>query len=127
MVSQLKPCGTAAAYRRHLRNGEEACAECKAAVAKDKMDKLDGDRESRKLSVLAPAPDVVVDDVDPLEDARENLRAVKAAMAEAVPREVSALSKRRQELVELITELGGKKEVSLGDQLAEVRRRRSGT
>lgn len=127
MVSQLKPCGTAAAYRRHLRNGEEACDECKAAVAKDKMDKLDGDRESRKLSVLAPAPDVVVDDVDPLEDARENLRAVKAAMAEAVPREVSALSKRRQELVELIAELGGKKEVSLGDQLAEVRRRRSGT
>lgn len=126
MVSQLKPCGTAAAYRRHLRNGEEACDECKAAVAKDKMDKLDGDRESRKVSALAPVPDVV-DDVDPLEDARENLRAVKAAMAEAVPREVSALSKRRQELVELIAELGGKKEVSLGDQLAEVRRRRSGT
>lgn len=126
MVSQLKPCGTAAAYRRHLRNGEEACAECKAAVAKDKMGKLDGDRESRKVSALAPVPDVV-DDVDPLEDARENLRAVKAAMAEAVPREVSALSKRRQELVELIAELGGKKEVSLGDQLAEVRRRRSGT
>ena len=126
MVSQLKPCGTAAAYRRHLRNGEEACDECKAAVAKDKMDKLDGDRESRKVSALAPVPDVV-DDVDPLEDARENLRAVKAAMAEAVPREVSALSKRRQELVELIAGLGGKKEVSLGDQLAEVRRRRSGT
>lgn len=30
---QLKPCGTEAAYRRHRRNGEIPCAECKAAEA----------------------------------------------------------------------------------------------
>lgn len=30
---QLQPCGTSAAYRRHLRNGERACPECCAANA----------------------------------------------------------------------------------------------
>lgn len=29
----LKPCGTQAAYLRHLRAGEKACAECRAANA----------------------------------------------------------------------------------------------
>lgn len=132
MVRELKPCGTPAAYRRHLRSGEEACAECKAAVAADKNAKLDGDRDVRKLSTLLPDVDASAsgrDEYDPLEDAKENLRIVKAALQDAVPREVSALSKRRQELVLLIAELGGAgKEVSIADQLAEKReqRRRAG-
>lgn len=29
-----KPCGTTAAYQRHLRNGEEPCAECRRAWRK---------------------------------------------------------------------------------------------
>jgi hypothetical protein len=28
---KLKPCGTRAAYRRHLRRGEDACEACKTA------------------------------------------------------------------------------------------------
>lgn len=124
---ELKPCGTPAAYRRHLRNNEEACDECKAAVAAEKMSKLDGDRDLRSVSVLASVSDTDESEFDPLGDAKDNLRIVKAALREAVPREVAALSKRRQELVSLIAELSGKKEVSLGDQLAEIRSRRSGT
>lgn len=124
MARELKPCGTSAAYRRHLRKGEEACAECKAAVAWEKQAKIDGPRETRKVAAL-PTPEPV-DEFDPLEDAKQNLAIVNAALQEAVPREVSALSKRRQELVALIVELGGRKEVSLRDQLAELRRRRSG-
>lgn len=124
---ELKPCGTPAAYRRHLRNNEEACDECKAAVAAEKMSKLDGGRDLRAVSALASVSDNDDSEFDPLEDAKANLRIVKAALREAVPREVSALSKRRQELVELIAEMNGKKEVSLGDQLAEIRNRRSGT
>lgn len=134
MARELKPCGTPAAYRRHLRKGEPACAECLAAVAAQKMASLDGDREVRKLSVLAAVTDLppsddlpdAGDDFDPLADAKENLRLVKAALDNAVPREVATLSKRRQELVALIADLGGKKEVSLADQLAEIRRRRAG-
>ncbi|MCS4278023.1 hypothetical protein M2390_003243 [Mycetocola sp. BIGb0189] len=80
------------------------------------------------IAPAVPAPTAEVasgsssgDEYDQLTDAKENLRLVKAALEEAVPREVSALSKRRQELVALISELGGKKEVSIADQLAERR------
>lgn len=30
---QLQPCGTVAAYKRHVRHGEEPCAACRAAWA----------------------------------------------------------------------------------------------
>lgn len=130
-MRNLTPCGTPAAYRRHLRNGESACESCKAAVAKQKMERLDGDRETRKVSSLIVADAPVSHDepepplaIDPRADAIDNLRIVNAALANAVPREVSALSKRRQELVTLIVGLGGKKEVSIADQLAARRERR---
>ena len=29
-----QPCGTVAAYQRHLRHGEKTCADCKRAIAK---------------------------------------------------------------------------------------------
>lgn len=132
MARSLQPCGTPAAYRRHLRNGEVACAECKAAIARVKMARLDGDRDERKVSVLSPARPLVSGDdesVDALADARANLRIVKAALKEAVPREVAALSKRRQELVEFISKSDSTQEVSLADQLAaarDARARRTG-
>jgi len=129
MPRVLQPCGTFAAYKRHLRHKEEACEPCKQAARDQKMERVDGDREVRKLSALvslmpADEPDII-EDVSPIDDARENLRIVKAALAEAVPREVATLSKRRQELVQLIQELGGRKEVSLADELAAIRNRRT--
>jgi hypothetical protein len=33
MPKKLKPCGTIAAYRRHLRNGEPSCDVCRKAWA----------------------------------------------------------------------------------------------
>jgi len=130
MARPLAPHGTEAAYRRHLREKSEPCRECRDAASASKAARLDGDRSVRSLKALAPVSDLHVaepDVFDPLADAKENLVLVKSALAEAVPREVAALSKRRQELVSLIAELGGKKEVSLADQLAELRGRRSGT
>lgn len=134
MARPVQPCPSWAAYKRHLRNKEEPCDGCREAARDQRAKQLDGDREVRKLSVLAPVADLpnpattdTADVFDPLTDAKENLRLVKAALDDAVPREVAALSKRRQELVALITELGGKKEVSLADQLAEIRSRRTGS
>lgn len=90
------------------------------------MGRVDGDRDIRKVSVLTFAPPIVeAVDNTPLEDARENLAIVKAALLEAVPREVAALSKRRQELVQTISELSGTKEMSLKDELAAIRDRRT--
>lgn len=36
MARELKPCGTTAAYRRHLRNGQKPCAECQQAARDEK-------------------------------------------------------------------------------------------
>lgn len=134
MPRKLQPCGTPAAYRRHLRNGEKPCLPCARAHAKAKEERAAKRRAAEAPVQLEALPNVTDEgdgDIDPLQDARENLRDVREAMKSAVPREIAALSKRRQELVALIVELGGKKEVSLADQLAAARAdreaRRSGT
>ncbi len=36
---RLRPCGTAAAYRRHLRHGEKPCRQCMEANAADWRDR----------------------------------------------------------------------------------------
>jgi hypothetical protein len=71
--------------------------------------------------MAVPAPGEPEGDATPLDDARENLAIVKVA----VPREVAALSKRRQELAQLISDLAERQEPSLADQLAAIRDRRS--
>lgn len=128
MARQLKPCGTSAAYRRHLRNGEAACGPCRDAVAREKMDRIDGDRGVRSIAALAPVTAIPEpeSEYDQLADAKDNLRVVKAALSDAVPREVAGLSKRRQELMALIAELEGDQGVSLADQLAAIRARKAG-
>lgn len=130
MSRELQPCGTPAAYRRHLRAGEKPCVECLRAHSDRNMDRLGG--RPAPVVTIEPQPrksraQEIVDDEqnDQLADAKRNLKIVREAMADAVPREIAALSKRRQELVALIDELSTVGEVSLADQLAEIRSRRS--
>lgn len=46
----LQPCGTPAAYRRHLRRGEVACSACKKAHARQSLAAY----RQRKQSVTPP-------------------------------------------------------------------------
>jgi hypothetical protein len=39
--ADVKPCGTASAYRRHLRHGEKACFSCRQAEARRRQDARD--------------------------------------------------------------------------------------
>ncbi|WNN93651.1 hypothetical protein SEA_CALLINALLBARBZ_1 [Arthrobacter phage CallinAllBarbz] len=124
--AKLRPCGTYAAYRRHLRRDEEPCEPCKQA-ARDQTNERNGLRpraEEEAIVEIVPPLDPLTPP-DPLDDALDNLRIVNEAMAKAVPREIAPLSKRRQELVQLIAELGAKGETSLHDQLAAARRARA--
>lgn len=134
MPRELQPCGTPAAYRRHLRKKETPCEACRVAHAIAKVEREDA---ARAVAALAAVPEITEADesdveppsdeeYDPLSDAKENLRIVKKALDDAHPRQVAALSKRRQELVALIAELGGKKERSVADELADLRARRAG-
>lgn len=122
MARTLQPCGTYAAYRRHLRNGEDPCDQCKQA-ARDQNNTRNG---------LPPRADQVTDiravtlteAPDPREDALENLAVVMAAMTAAAPRELPALSKRRQELVAYLNTVDSKEEGGLAQKLAAARRQR---
>jgi hypothetical protein len=119
MARQLQPCGTYAAYRRHLRNGEPACDLCKQA-ARDQANGREGlPPRADQVSDTAPTP--ITEIPTPRDDALENLALVNAALQKAVPREVPALSKRRQELVEYLNALDAKKGGGLAGKLAAAR------
>lgn len=51
----LQPCGTHAAYQRHVKRGEEPCANCRAAAAeyqRQRRETVPGAREAN-LKVMA--------------------------------------------------------------------------
>ena len=52
-----QPCGTHAAYRRHLANGEDACAACKRAnAARSRRYRTEPDTQLSLLSLLEGEP-----------------------------------------------------------------------
>lgn len=108
-MAALKPCGTPAAYRRHLRKGEDACADCKAAVRSSVSEgRTIKKREAgeARLKLIEP---IVESEPDPLEVARDNLRIVEATLASPLTPagSIASLTRRREELVEKILELSG--------------------
>lgn len=124
-MATLKPCGTEAAHRRHLRRGEEPCHACFKAHEEYVRNRRKKQKEAAYVKAEKTAEPISL-----LDSHLENLGIVKAAMARALPREIAALSKRRQELEEAIDVLRGRKMVkaepklSLIDDLAERRRKR---
>lgn len=128
MTRALKPCGTTAAYRRHLRAGEAPCDACRAANAAAKKSKVaavqDRAAEVVKLAIVdAPPP---AESTDELEKLRWNLRILEATMESGVPNGMAALSKQHAELVARIVKLesaAAPKESKL-DELARRRAQR---
>ncbi|WP_461638704.1 hypothetical protein [Leucobacter sp. BZR 635] len=131
MAAPLKPCGTLAAYRRHLRKGEAACAECLAEVAADKQRRADERRAGQAAAVraqLSAVPDLVepARAIDELDEAYATLTWIKAQMDSGVAQGAAALAKQRMELVALIKRLesASKPEVSALDEIARKRAER---
>ena len=126
-MSDLQPCGTYAAYRRHLRKGEPVDAGCAQAARDQKNVRAVASlSESAEVVALAIAVEPAVDSVDELEECLENLRIVRAAMSEAPANSIAGLSKRREELVARIAKLQLAKVPKVGvlDQLAARRAER---
>lgn len=133
MAQDLQPCGTIAAARRHQRNPEKwgpMCAECQQAIRDEKNGRKDAERAESAAAVSAaveaePAPD----EVDPLAEALDSLRIVRAVLrSDATPANtVAALTKRRDELVDRIERLraaAAPVEVSRIDELTSRQRER---
>lgn len=140
MGRRLAECGTWSAYKRHKRNGEEACEKCKEAarersraqrerVAQVKIQGFDG--ETVPISQIVAYGQSIVVDVpateSPLDAARWRLHRVRAALLVASPRDVAALAKAESECMEEVARLaaseGPAKESAL-DQLAARRAER---
>jgi hypothetical protein len=45
-----KPCGTRAAYQRHIRNGQPACRACLEAVRGEQAAKRQAERAARRAA-----------------------------------------------------------------------------
>ena len=133
MAAELQPCGTVAAARRHQRNPEKwgpMCAECQQAVRDEKNGRKDAERAESAAAVSAAVEaEPVPDEVDPLTEALDSLRIVRAVLrSDATPANtVAALTKRRDELVDRIERLRAAAvpvEVSRIDELTRRRRER---
>lgn len=127
MARDPAPCGTFTAYKRHRRNDEPVDAACQEAAREQQAGarvRQSTESASRIAEVLELEPPVEL--VDELEDAKENLRILRAAMTEAPASAVAGLSKQRAALVAHIKKLEAPQEkaVSALDQLASRRANR---
>lgn len=128
MPRELKPCGTEAAYRRHIRKGERPCEECLAAHAQEKSWRTDVKREAAagvaRDARPEPAP---FDQVAVLE---EVLAVLRGQLAEAPPQSVAAIAKQvRDTSAELAQALGVAKPsnstANAGGGIHDIARRRA--
>jgi len=123
-MTELLPCGTIAAYRRHLRNGDEIDEACATANREDANRRRDEARAESGVRVRGAVDTATTTKtVDELEDALANLLIVRAAMDGAPANSLAALSKRRQELVTEIRRL--ESIPAILDAVDEISRRRA--
>lgn len=101
-------CGTPAGYHAHYRRGEEACPECKRAIADDtKQKRLDAAAQAAVdfEDALNNEPEIEPG-IDVLRELRHAARITRAAMR--VPkstRDIAALAKQYADLVQQIAAL----------------------
>ncbi len=129
-MAKRAPCGTFTAYKRHKRNGEEVDEACAQAARDQRNERSAAKRAESAMSVQAAVKSAPpMEDVDPLEEALDNLRIVRAVLRdEGTPANtVAALTKRRDDLVDRIQKLREAQapvEVSVVDELTNRRRDR---
>lgn len=116
MKREPKPCGTEAAYRRHLRHDEAPCEPCKRAAADarhrrwERKQRPEEERPKQYAAfgtMAAIRPDLFPGDIVPAEveelDVREEqlwiYSLLKSAMRFAMPREASSISKELRGLL----------------------------
>lgn len=142
MARTLKPCGTWAAYKRHLRAGETPCEPCRQAARDQKNDRnqarrrarqaagFEPDREKPAVGYLRPVDDDELSDLtlDALQAALQDLRQIEAYMTAEdplIPTQFTNLSRRREELIDRVRSLRPDDEEG-SDALDELAKRRQG-
>lgn len=128
MPRELKPCGTDAAYRRHVRRGEPVDELC-AQAARDQKNRRVAERRGVLAAVvpLPPADDRSVSDgpVDLLEKARWRVAAAEELIRAGAPGSAALLKQHAADVAEVKRlEAAGKPRESKLDELARRRAER---
>ena len=128
MPRELKPCGTAAAYRRHVRRGEPVDAACAQAARDQKNDRVAARRGS--LAAVVPMPptetepeDSASDSVDLLAKARWRVAAAEELIRAGAPGSAALLKQHAADVAEVKRLEGAAK--TKGSKLDELANRRA--
>lgn len=123
VARELKPCGTPAAARRHRRNGEEVCEDCKAA---ERVDRAAAKARST-AQVAQAALSEMPENLSRVGELRFVYKTIRAALQKADTKEVAALAKQADVILERIDTLEEEAKpasVDDGDDIDAARRRR---
>ncbi|GAA4923396.1 hypothetical protein [Nesterenkonia rhizosphaerae] len=135
MSRELSPCGTEAAYRRHLRAKESACDDCKRAAAEARKARLDKKKPPKAprlhfsdeaMAQIRPdlfGDDVSPDDVEDLDDRKERLwiyATLKSAMRYAMPREVASIARELRTVLNELTKQNAEGEGDLASEFEQM-------
>ena len=122
MARAKAPCGTDAAYRRHLRNGELIDDACRLAHTKAGR----ASRRSPAASTHESAPSAPPADVDDMQLIVDTLRNVFVKIAKDDPTKLAPISREFRSAVEAVRgPVEPPKEMTLAEQLAEARAARA--
>lgn len=139
----VAPCGTPAAYRRHLRRKESPCPACRRANRD--LKRAQADQRRRRAKVSTPAPELEdvlpVASTPPVEPADaavgppsvlDDLRMVRDALVAAIaqvraedPARLPGLVRELRETWKAIDTLGGRTPADGEDEFAKARQRRA--
>lgn len=140
MARAKAPCGTYAAYRRHLREKSPVCDACREAQRSDsakrsssagaRLRKQADAQVERAVAEVTPAPltdEGHVSRLEVLKELLEQSRELVAALKVSSPERAYLAMREQREIVREISEIQGngqQKGVSLHDQLAAARAER---
>lgn len=123
MARELKPCGTFAAYRRHLRAQEDPCDPCRQAARDQKNQRKDARRaEAAEVARVAAPP---VEDVDRRQILLEVLASLRGQLKEAPPQSVAGIAKQIRDTVDALAGPDEAKIQAPSNPVDEIARRRA--
>ena len=100
MARPLKPCGTFAAYRRHLKAEEQPCEPCKQAARDQKNDRKDAQRTKAAEAARDATPPV--EEIDRRQILLEVLASLRGQLREAPPQSVASIAKQIRDTVDAL-------------------------
>lgn len=122
MARELKPCGTPAAYRRHLRAKEPACGPCKEAWRDQKNSRKVAERQESAVRAVEATPPVE-EEIDRRAILLEVLASLRGQLREAPPQSAGSIAKQIRDTLDALGEDAGEETVKV-NPLDEIAKRR---